>query len=175
MRQLTCSVLVQNVSHIRMVLQHTSRTVAANLTLDRISDSVGFFRTRRHQYDMARFHDRADAHSDGSAGNVFSLVEEPGVVVDSLVVEFGHMGAAIESRAGFVEADMAIGPNSKNLKVNASSSFDLLIVLLTVFCDIRGDPFGHKRVLEVYVVEKLLFHEVVVSLWMILIKSNVFV
>ena len=127
---------------------------------------------------FACIHDSAYAYGEGGGRHVFRTSAEESAVGDSGVCGEGLLAcAAVETAAGFVESNMAIGTYAADEKVDAPSLKNHLLVVGTLGDEIGSVAIEDVNVLagDVDVVEEVGGHEAVVAFRMALGQSYVLV
>src|SRR6185437_4245198 len=96
----------------------------------------------------------------------FSGVEEPRIVVDGLLGQRLEPCARAERARRLVEGDVAVGADAQDLEVDPAALRDALLVPLAEGWVVAGRPRGNIDVVSgnVYVLEEVLVHEIVVAL-----------
>src|SRR5438552_2164394 len=142
-----------------------------------VSMGVGTILDARHQDQLARIENGADAHRDGVHRHVFPALEEARVVIDGLLGERLESGARAQRARRLIEGDVAVGADAQDLQVDPAAFRDTLLVPFAEGGVVAGRPGGNIDVLprDVHLPEEVLIHEVVVALWMIRGQTDVFV
>ena len=110
-------------------LEDRGRTTGRDRSFDHPTNCIRFFRTIGEQQAVPGFHDGGNAHGDDVPGNFFRIVKVDGIVFDGLFTENLDPGSGGKRSGGFVEADVSIGPNAKDLQVNSTKFFDFLFII----------------------------------------------
>src|SRR4029077_10352903 len=118
------------------------------------------------------------AHGDGTLGDFFAGGEGFAIVVDRLPAENLQPRPRGKARRRFIESNMAITPNTKNLQVDAAGHPNLLFVRRTIlFVVALNHSIGNVSSCrgDVDVAEKILAHKKVKALRMIRCDAEVLI
>ena len=120
---------------------------------------------RQHQ-KFARIHDGAESHRDGLVGLRFYLAKKTCVIGQCFRGQYLNARARSERGARFVERQVSIGTDTKNLQVDASGLLDAPFVPGASGVEIGSHPVRYMNPVGVdaYVIEKMLPHEIPVAL-----------
>ena len=133
-----------------------------------MADDGCFALAPSHEDNPFSFHDRADAHRNRFAGNVFFAKKIAGGIGDGDVVERNQTGARIETRTRLIEADVSRAPDAQKLQIETTRCLYFGFVFLAKFTDFfffncsigNVDVFGEN----INVVKKVFLHEADVTL-----------
>ena len=98
---------------------------------DSLGYGLGFILSRGEEDGFTGVEDGADAHGDDMEWHSVLAAEEAGVVFAGAGGEGFDAGAGGEGGCRFVETDMAVCADSKQLEVDAACCADFLLVALT--------------------------------------------
>src|SRR6266849_508817 len=131
----------------------------------------------RHQHELTRIENGADAHGDGVHRHVFPVLEEPRVVIDGLLGQRLEPRARAQRAGRLVEGNVAVGADAQNLQVDATAFRYTLLVPVTKGRVVAGRARGNIDVLprDVHMLEEMLVHEVVVALRMTRREAHILV
>ena len=149
-----------------MHLHDRSRHHGRDRAFHRDLDGVRFVLATGQQQQLARLHDRADAHRDGVLGHLVNRLEEARVVLTRLLRQRFDARARTERRAWLVESDVAVRADAQHLQVNSACLLDALLVPAAVLLNVIRHAVRHVHPtgIDVDVLEQILPHEVVVAL-----------
>src|SRR3989338_9063712 len=132
-----------------------------------------------HQNDqLLRVHDRPDANCQRRLRDLIRVVaKEPGIRDPCVVGQRLDPGAGRKGRSRLVERDVSVGTDTAKKQVDTPYFLDLLFVvlalLLQVFCVTVQDV--DVLVWNVDMAEKMMPHEIVIALRMVLRQSHILV
>ena len=124
-----------------MELQSAGRHGAGHGSFYRAGYRFGFWLTDCDKDNVPGGEDGSDTQGYGFLWDIIGRSEEAGVVGSGGVRELYWAGARGERGAGFVERDMAVSPNSQELKVDAVSA-DGCVVGVSLLGWIVGAAIG---------------------------------
>src|SRR5690606_354671 len=123
--------------------------------------------TERHDDNLLRLQDRADAHRDRLERHVLFAAEGARRVDASDGVEDHLPRLARAAASGLIEADVSGTADAQQLQVDAAGSFDLPFVLFAERLDFVGLQVAARNVnvslWNVHMVEERLAHPTVVT------------
>src|ERR1700723_1870267 len=159
--------LVDNEGYVRMKLKRRSSDGGGNRAFDSPRDCVSFYVSAGQDENSARLLNRSNAHGDGTLGDFFAGDEGLAIVFDRLAGENFQPGPRSQARRRFVEANVAIAPDTKNLQVDATRCPDFLFVRRTILFVIAGNHSIRNvssRWVDVDMAEEILAHKKVEAL-----------
>lgn len=178
MLELRAGLLVDDEGYVGMELQRRGGDTGRDRTFDGLRDGSGFGWAAGEEKDAFRIEDSADAHGDSALGDFLAGREKFAIVVDGFFAEDFQARAGTQAGGGLVETDVAVAADAQDLKIDAASVANGLLVRGAVAFEIGGDgAVGDVNVRggDVHVREEMLLHEMMEALSMIGGEAEVFV
>ena len=151
-----------------MLLQDRCRDLLGDMSLHSLPDDRGLIDAPSHQDDLAGIEDRPDAHGDGHPRNHGDIRELIDIRQSRCIVQCHHAGDGIATGSRFVETDMTVQADPKDLEVDPAGFCDLLFIGGGVFTDVflvdrsvRDMDIGR---IYIDVVEQMHLHEAMIAL-----------
>src|ERR1700747_3637373 len=138
----------------------------------------GFGTARSEKKDATGIENGANAHGNSARGDCGFVGERVAIVFDGFATERFQTGAGSEAGGRFVEADVAVAADTKNLDVNAAGGFDGLFVLRAVGVVVSGDgAIGNVDIFrrEIHMRKEILLHKKMEALRVGSAQSQIFI
>src|SRR5688500_6516434 len=152
---------------VRMLLKERGGDLDVDLPFDGAANDAGLMLAGRENEDLARVHDRGDAHRERLTRNVLLAEEVGGGILTRDVVEMHRAGPALDARARLVETDVPGLSDAEELQVDPAGLANRFLVPQAFQLEVleRSVPARDVNVLgpDVDVREQILPHEPVVA------------
>src|SRR5258707_3432868 len=171
-------ILVNDKCDVEMHLQSGRADGRSDRALNGFCDGSGFRTAGGKKQHAAGIENGTNAHGDGALRHLGFVGERMAIVFDRFAAERFQPGAGSEAGSLFVETDVAIATDAKNLQVDAAGSFDGLFVSLAIGVVIAGDvAVGNVDIFrsEIDIRKEILLHKKMEALRVRSRQSQIFV
>ena len=166
-RQLSRGGLIKDEGRVGVFLQKAGADGVGQLFLDRLAHDRRLVLAEGHDDDLARLHDRADAHGQRLVRHVVFAEEVARGITPRHRIERHRPRPALARRARLVEADVPAAADAEDLQIDASGPANHLLVVdaMLVHFAARHRAVRYVDVLlgNVDVAEKRLVHPAAIA------------
>ena len=133
--------------------------------------------TAYHKKDLTGLHDGSDTHGIRLLGHVVNGCKETLIGLNGALGQVHAVCGPGEILIRLIKTNMAVVSKAQQLKVNAALSFNYILIpgalfFAVRFCSVRNIGILH---VNINVFEKVIIHEIVVALVVILCQAPVFI